>query len=129
MTARATCSPGIGTSAVEYEEWGNPNRKAEYDYLLSYSPYDNVKAQAYPAMLVTGAFNDTQVMVWNPAKWVAKLRALKTDHNPLLLVTNMASGHSGASGRTERYKLTALKYAFMLHMLGRDDWLRRRERW
>jgi oligopeptidase B len=113
--------PNLPLVTVEYEEWGNPNRKAEYDYLLSYSPYDNVKAQSYPAMLVTGAFNDTQVMVWNPAKWVAKLRAMKTDHNPLLLVTNMASGHSGASGRTERYKLTALKYAFMLHLLGRTE--------
>jgi oligopeptidase B len=113
--------PSLPLVTVEYEEWGNPSRKADLDYLLSYSPYDNVKAQAYPALLVTGAFNDTQVMVWNPAKWVAKLRALKTDHNPLLLVTNMASGHSGASGRTERFKLTALKYAFMLHLLGRSN--------
>ncbi len=103
---------------VEYEEWGNPNRKEDYEYLLSYSPYDNVKAQAYPAMLVTGAFNDTQVMVWNPAKWVAKLRAMKTDSSRLVLVTNMASGHSGASGRLERYRLTALKYAFILDLLG-----------
>ncbi len=110
--------PSLPLVTVEYEEWGNPNRKAEYDYMLSYSPYDNVKAQAYPALLVTGAFNDSQVMVWNPAKWVAKLRAMKTDSNPLLLVTNMASGHSGASGRLERYRLTALKYAFMLHLLG-----------
>jgi oligopeptidase B len=113
--------PSLPLVTVEYEEWGNPNRMADYDYLLSYSPYDNVKAQSYPAMLVTGAFNDTQVMVWNPAKWVAKLRAMKTDHNPLLLVTNMASGHSGASGRTDRYRLTALKYAFMLHLLGRTE--------
>ena len=111
--------PALPLVTVEYEEWGNPNRKADYDYILSYSPYDNVRAQAYPALLVTGAFNDTQVMVWNPAKWVAKLRALKTDTNPLLLVTNMGSGHSGASGRLERYRLTALKYAFMLRLLGR----------
>ena len=110
--------PGLPLVTVEYEEWGNPNRKAEYDYMLSYSPYDNVRRQAYPALLVTGAFNDTQVMVWNPAKWVEKLRAMKTDANPLLLVTNMASGHSGSSGRLERYRLTALKYAFMLHLLG-----------
>ncbi len=112
--------PSLPLVTVEYEEWGNPNRREDYDYLRSYSPYDNVKAQAYPAMLVTGAFNDTQVMVWNPAKWVARLRATRTDGNPLLLVTNMASGHSGASGRTERYKLTALKYAFMLQLVGID---------
>jgi len=112
--------PSLPLVTVEYEEWGNPGRKADFDYLLSYSPYDNVKAQAYPAMLVTGAFNDTQVMVWNPAKWVAKLRATKTDDNPLLLITNMASGHSGASGRLERYRLTALKYAFVLQLAGID---------
>ena len=110
--------PNLPLVTVEYEEWGDPNRRDDYEYLRSYSPYDNVKAQAYPAMLVTGAFNDTQVEYWNPAKWVAKLRAMKTDPNPLLLVTNMASGHSGASGRLERYRLTALKYAFMLQLRG-----------
>ena len=113
--------PNLPLVTVEYEEWGDPNRKDDYAYLRSYSPYDNVKAQAYPAMLVTGAFNDTQVAYWNPAKWVAKLRRMKTDSNPLLLVTNMASGHSGASGRLEKYKLTALKYAFMLQLLGRTE--------
>ena len=110
--------PNLPLVTVEYEEWGDPNRKAEYEYLLSYSPYDNVKAQRYPAMLVTGAFNDTQVAYWNPAKWVARLRATKTDSNALLLVTNMASGHSGASGRLEKYRLTALKHAFMLRLVG-----------
>jgi len=110
--------PTLPLVTVEYEEWGDPRRKSEYDYLRSYSPYDNIKPQAYPALLVTGAFNDTQVAYWNPAKWVAKLRAVKTDPNPLLLVTNMASGHSGASGRTERYRLTALKYAFVLRLAG-----------
>ena len=110
--------PGLPLVTVEYEEWGDPRRSADYEYLRSYSPYDNVKAQAYPALLVTGAFNDTQVAYWNPAKWVAKLRATKTDSNPLLLVTNMASGHSGASGRLEKYRLTALKYAFMLELAG-----------
>jgi oligopeptidase B len=114
--------PSLPLVTVEYEEWGNPNRKDEYDYLRSYSPYDNVKAQAYPAMLVTGAFNDTQVEYWNPAKWVARLRATKTDSNPLLLVTNMASGHSGSSGRLEKYHLTALKYAFMLRLLQEPGW-------
>jgi len=113
--------PNLPLVTVEYEEWGNPNRREEYEYLRSYSPYDNVKAQGYPALLVTGALNDTQVAYWNPAKWVARLRATKTDGNPLLLVTNMASGHSGASGRTERYRLTALKYAFLLHLLGIAD--------
>jgi oligopeptidase B len=111
-------NPDLPLVTVEYEEWGDPSSKEVYDYLLSYSPYDNVKAQAYPAMLVTAAFNDTQVMYWSPAKWVAKLRAMKTDDNVLLLVTNMASGHSGASGRLEKYKLAALKYAFMLNLLG-----------
>jgi len=113
--------PNLPLVTVEYEEWGNPGSKEVYDYLLSYSPYDNVKAQAYPAMLATAAFNDTQVMYWNPAKWVAKLRAMRTDDNVILLVTNMASGHSGASGRLEKYKLTALKYAFMLNLLGRTE--------
>ena len=111
---------GLPLTTVEYEEWGDPRRKADFDYLLSYSPYDNVRPQAYPALLVTAAFNDTQVPYWSPAKWVAKLRAAKTDANPLLLVTNMASGHSGASGRLERYRLTALKYAFMLGLVGID---------
>ncbi len=112
--------PSLPLVTVEYEEWGDPNRAGEYAYLRSYSPYDNVKAQRYPALLVTGAFNDTQVAYWNPAKWVARLRATKTDANPLLLVTSMDSGHSGASGRTERYRLTALKYAFMLRLVGID---------
>jgi oligopeptidase B len=114
-------NPNLPLTTVEYEEWGDPSSKEVYDYLLSYSPYDNVKAQAYPSMLVTATFNDTQVMYWSPAKWVAKLRAMKIDDNAILLVTNMASGHSGASGRLERYKLTALKYAFMLNLLGRTD--------
>jgi oligopeptidase B len=109
--------PNLPLVTVEYEEWGDPNLKEEYDYLRSYSPYDNVRAHAYPALLVTGAFNDTQVAYWNPAKWVARLRAMKTDDNPLLLVTNMATGHSGDSGRTAKYRLIALKYAFILRLL------------
>jgi oligopeptidase B len=114
-------NPNLPLTTVEYEEWGDPSSKEVYDYLLSYSPYDNVKAQAYPTMLVTATFNDTQVMYWSPAKWVAKLRAMKTDNNVILFVTNMASGHSGASGRLEKYKLTALKYAFMLNLLGKPN--------
>jgi oligopeptidase B len=113
--------PNLPLVTVEYEEWGDPGSKEVYDYLLSYSPYDNVKAQAYPAVLATAAFNDTQVMYWNPAKWVAKLRAVKTDNNVIVLATNMASGHSGASGRLERFRLTALKYAFMLNLLGKTE--------
>jgi len=102
----------------EYEEWGNPNEKAAYDYMLKYSPYDNLKKGAYPALLVKTSFNDSQVMYWEPAKYVAKLRTLKTDKNVLLLKTNMAAGHGGASGRYDRYKEIAFDYAFMLMQLG-----------
>ncbi len=102
----------------EYEEWGNPNEKAAYDYMLQYSPYDNLKKGAYPALLVKTSFNDSQVMYWEPAKYVAKLRTLKTDKNVLLLKTNMAAGHGGASGRYEHFKEIAFDYAFMLTQLG-----------
>jgi oligopeptidase B len=102
----------------EYEEWGNPNEKAAYDYMLKYSPYDNLKKGAYPALLVKTSFNDSQVMYWEPAKYVAKLRTLKNDKNVLLLKTNMAAGHGGASGRYEHLKEVAFDYAFMLTQLG-----------
>ena len=102
----------------EYEEWGNPNEKAAYDYMLKYSPYDNLKKGPYPALLVKTSFNDSQVMYWEPAKYVAKLRTLKTDKNVLLLKTNMAAGHGGASGRYEHLKEIAFDYAFMLTQLG-----------
>lgn len=102
----------------EYDEWGNPNNKEYYDYMLSYSPYDNVKAKDYPALLVTTGLHDSQVQYWEPAKWVAKLRELKTDDNILLLHTNMEAGHGGVSGRFRRYKETALEYAFMLDLIG-----------
>ena len=102
----------------EYEEWGNPNGKAAYDYMLKYSPYDNLKKAAYPAMLVKTSFNDSQVMYWEPAKYTAKLRGLKTDGNVLLLKTNMAAGHGGSSGRYDRFKEVAFDYAFMLTQLG-----------
>ena len=102
----------------ELDEWGNPKQKEYYDYMLSYSPYDNVRAQPYPAMLVTTGLHDSQVQYYEPAKWVARLRALKTDHNPLLLKINMSAGHSGRSGRFEAMKETAEEYAFMLHQLG-----------
>jgi oligopeptidase B len=102
----------------EYEEWGNPNEKAAYDYMLKYSPYDNLKKGAYPALLVKTSFNDSQVMYWEPAKYVAKLRTLKNDKSVLLLKTNMAAGHGGASGRYEHLKEVAFDYAFMLTQLG-----------
>jgi oligopeptidase B len=98
----------------EYEEWGNPNIKDQYDVMRAYSPYDNLEPKAYPAMLVKTSFNDSQVMYWEPAKYVAKLRTLKTDDEPLLLVTNMAAGHGGSSGRYDRLREDALDYAFIL---------------
>ncbi len=108
----------IPLTTGEYDEWGNPNEKDYYEYILSYSPYDNVEAKDYPAMLVTTGLHDSQVQYWEPAKWVAKLRDMKTDNNILLLHTNMEAGHGGASGRFEKYKETALQYAFLLKLLG-----------
>ena len=102
----------------EYIEWGNPNVKAEYDYMKTYSPYDNVRAQRYPAMLVRISVNDSQVPYWEGAKWVAKLRATKTDANPLLLKVNMGAGHGGASGRYDALRDTAFDYAFLLTQIG-----------
>ena len=102
----------------EYEEWGNPNEEEYFHYMLSYSPYDNLKAGSYPAMLVKTSLNDSQVMYWEPAKYVAKLRTLKTDEPPLLLVTNMEAGHGGASGRYDYLKEIAFDYAFLLRELG-----------
>ena len=102
----------------EYEEWGNPNEETYFTYMLSYSPYDNLKAESYPAMLVKTSLHDSQVMYWEPAKYVAKLRTLKTDSNPLLLVTNMQAGHGGASGRYDYLKEIAFDYAFLLRELG-----------
>jgi oligopeptidase B len=105
-------------TVIEWEEWGNPNEKEYFDYMMSYSPYDNVKAQNYPNMFVTGGLNDTRVNYWEPAKWVAKLRAMKTDHNRLLLKINMGAGHGGMSGRYDYLKEVALEYAFILDVLG-----------
>lgn len=109
--------PSLPLTVIEYEEWGNPNQKVYYDYIKSYSPYDNVKAQAYPHMLVLAGLNDPRVKYWEPAKLVAKLRSLKTDQNLLLLKTHMSAGHSGSSGRYEALKETAFKYAFFLKTL------------
>lgn len=108
----------IPLTTGEYDEWGNPNDKTYYDYMKSYSPYDNVEAKAYPAMLVTTGLHDSQVQYWEPAKWVARLRTKKTDKNPLLLYTNMDTGHGGASGRFEKYKEVAMEYAFLLDLAG-----------
>lgn len=111
----------IPLTTSEYDEWGNPANKEYYDYMLSYSPYDQVEAKDYPAMLVTTGLHDSQVQYWEPAKWVARLRAMKTDDNVLLLHTNMDAGHSGASGRFKRYRETALEYAFLLDLIGINE--------
>ncbi|SNC64189.1 oligopeptidase B [Hymenobacter gelipurpurascens] len=108
----------IPLTTGEYDEWGNPNQQEYYEYMLSYSPYDQVKAQAYPNMLVTTGLHDSQVQYFEPAKWVAKLRTLKTDHNLLLLHTDMEAGHGGASGRFKSIADTARQFAFMLMLLG-----------
>ena len=99
---------------AEFEEWGNPKNKNSYEYMLSYSPYDNVKSKEYPNMLVTTGLHDSQVQYWEPAKWVAKLRDLKTDKNLLLMHTNMVAGHGGASGRFSALKEIAMEYAFLI---------------
>lgn len=109
----------IPLTTGEYDEWGNPDDDAFYEYMMSYSPYDNVKAQDYPNMLITTGLHDSQVQYWEPAKWVAKLRELKTDNNLLLLQTNMDAGHGGASGRFEQFRETALEYAFLCKLVNR----------
>jgi oligopeptidase B len=106
-------------TAQEWEQWGNPQVPEQYAYMMRYSPYDNVKPQAYPWILATTSLNDSQVMYFEPAKWVARLRATKTDSNPLYLRTNMAGGHGGSSGRYDRLKELAFRYAFMLDAVGR----------
>ncbi|MEM0542692.1 S9 family peptidase [Flavobacterium sp. j3] len=108
----------IPLTTGEYDEWGNPNTKKYYEYMLSYSPYDNVKAQNYPTMYISTGLHDSQVQYWEPAKWVAKLRDLKTDKNKLYLDTNMDAGHGGASGRFEAIKEIAKEYSFLLDLEG-----------
>ncbi len=110
--------PSIPLTVVEYEEWGNPNEKKYYDYIKSYSPYDNVEAKDYPNMLITAGLNDPRVQYWEPAKWTAKLRSLRTGNNVLLLKTNMDAGHSGPSGRYENLKEIAFEYAFIFDVFG-----------
>ncbi|MFC0446182.1 S9 family peptidase [Pseudidiomarina halophila] len=110
----------IPLTTNEFDEWGNPQEQPYYDYMLSYSPYDQVMKQAYPAMLVTTGLHDSQVQYFEPAKWVAKLRHLKIDDNPLMFKTNMEAGHGGSSGRFARLKETAEEYAFILNLLGEE---------
>ena len=110
----------IPLTTNEYDEWGNPNEKAYFDYMLSYAPYDNVSTQAYPHLLVTTGLHDSQVQYFEPAKWVAKLRDYKTDSNMLLFDTDMEAGHGGKSGRYRQYDDTAKEYAFFIGLLGLD---------
>ena len=110
--------PTIPLTTFEWDEWGDPRKKEYYDYMLSYSPYDHVEAKDYPHLLVTTGFWDSQVQYWEPAKWVAKLREMKTDKNILIMDCNMDTGHGGASGRFERQRSTALQYAFLLDLAG-----------
>ena len=111
----------IPLTTSEYDEWGDPNEEEYYWYMLSYSPYDQVEEKGYTNMLVTAGLHDSQVQYFEPAKWVAKLRALKTDDNRLLLKTNMEAGHGGASARYQRYRDIAFRYAFMLDLLGKRE--------
>ena len=108
----------IPLTTFEWQEWGNPNIREQYDYMLSYSPYDQVERKNYPHMLVTTGLHDSQVQYWEPAKWVARLRAMKTDKNVLFLYTNMDAGHGGASGRFESLKEVAREYSFAFDLLG-----------
>ena len=108
----------IPLTAQEWEQWGNPEKPDEYRYMRSYSPYENIERKDYPAMLITSGLNDSRVAYWEPTKWVARLRELRTDSNPLLLRMNMGAGHGGSSGRYERFKEIAFDYAFMLDQVG-----------
>lgn len=102
----------------EYTEWGNPNEKAAFDYMIQYSPYDNVKAQNYPNMLIKISLNDSQVPYWEGAKFAARIRATKTGNNPILVKVNMGAGHGGSSGRYDALHETAFNYAYMLWQMG-----------
>lgn len=109
----------IPLTTGEYDEWGNPNVLSYYEYMKSYSPYDNIEQKDYPATLITTGLHDSQVQYWEPAKWVAKLREMKTDNNLLLFKTDMNAGHGGASGRFESLKEDALEFAFLLKLENR----------
>jgi oligopeptidase B len=107
-------------TVAEFEEWGNPRKKEEYDYIRTYSPYDNIEPRAYPAMLVKTSLNDSQVGFHEPAKYVARMRATRTDDRPLVFKINMGAGHGGASGRFDRLREIAFDYAFMLWQMGAE---------
>jgi oligopeptidase B len=108
----------IPLTSNEWDEWGDPMIKKEYDYMMTYSPYDNVEAKDYPNMLLTTGYFDSQVQYWEPQKWMAKLRDKKTDDNLLVMHVNMEAGHGGKSGRFRRYREVALEYAFMFNLVG-----------
>jgi oligopeptidase B len=108
----------IPLTTQEYDEWGNPNDPEYYEYILSYSPYDNVVDREYPNMLITTGLHDSQVQYWEPTKWTAKLRDHNTGDGIILLYTNMEAGHGGASGRFQGLRETALQYAFILDLAG-----------
>ena len=111
----------IPLTTGEYDEWGDPHDSTFYSYMLSYSPYDNVARKAYPNLLITAGLHDSQVQYFEPAKWTARLRAMKTDNNHLILRTNMEAGHGGASGRYKRWHDVAFEYAFLLDLAGLGD--------
>ena len=111
----------IPLTVGEFDEWGNPQDESYYHYLLSYSPYDQLEAKAYPHVFVTSGLNDPRVQYWEPTKWVAKIRTLKTDNHHVLLKTNMGAGHAGASGRYDYLREIALEYAFLLDALGMGE--------
>ena len=113
--------PTLEFTTQEWQQWGNPNLPEQFAYMRSYSPYDNVERKPYPAILATAGLNDPRVNYWEPAKWVAKLRATKTDANPILLKVNMGAGHGGRSGRYEALHDDAFRYAFVMDMIGTPD--------
>ncbi|HMQ32817.1 MAG TPA: prolyl oligopeptidase family serine peptidase, partial [Chloroflexaceae bacterium] len=117
----AMIEPNLPLTIIEYDQWGSPHDPEQFRYMLSYSPYEHLEAKSYPHILATGGFNDLQVPYWDPAKWVARLRARKTDDCMLLLRTNMTAGHGGASGRFTKLEETAFEYAFILKALGCDQ--------
>jgi oligopeptidase B len=113
--------PSLEFTTQEWQQWGNPGVPEQFAYMRSYSPYDNVARKAYPAMLVTSGLNDPRVNYWEPAKWVAKLRAVKTDSQPLVFRINMGAGHGGASGRYDAFREEAFRYAFVVDQMGTGE--------
>ena len=112
--------PSLPLTIREWDEWGNPKNKLYYEYIKSYAPYDNVEAKKYPHLLIKAGLHDTRVLYWEPAKWAAKLRALKTDSNLLLLKTDLEAGHGGPSGRYEYLRDIAFQYAFLIDISNKE---------